>query len=222
MGVFVSGVQQERRARSYWWLVAVVLALFAVLAGLAMLPRVINPFGEREIDRSQPVLLERIRDLSRYHAARGEFQVVIDLEKDAPFLPAAVLGERTLFVAAGSVDAYVDFSAIGKGAIQASEADHTATVVLPHARLDKVNLDQERSYVFEAKRGVLNRIGELVSGSRSNEQRLYVLAERKILAAAERSRLEKQAEVNTRAMLVGLLGSLGYSKVTVRFDGSAS
>ncbi len=222
MGVVVSGVQQERRARSYWWLVAVVLALFAVLAGLAMLPRVIDPFGEREIDRSQPVLLERIRDLSRYHAARGEFQVVIDLEKDAPFLPSAVLGERTLFVAAGSVDAYVDFSAIGKGAIQASEADHTATVVLPHARLDKVNLDQERSYVFEAKRGVLNRIGELVSGSRSNEQRLYVLAERKILAAAERSRLEKQAEVNTRAMLVGLLGSLGYSKVTVRFDGSAS
>jgi hypothetical protein len=201
--------------------VAVAVVLFAVLAGISMLPRLTNPFGEREVDRSQPVVLERIRDLSRYHAAQGEFQVVIDLEKDAPFLPSAVLGERTLFVAAGSVDSYVDFSAIGKGAIRSSEADHSATVVLPHAKLDKVNLDQERSYVFETKRGVLNRIGELLSGHRSSEQRLYVLAERRILAAAERSKLAKQAEENTKAMLVGLLGSLGYSKVTVRFDGSA-
>jgi hypothetical protein len=167
------------------------------------------------------VLLERIRELSRYHAARGEFQVVIDLEKDAPFLPSAVLGERTLFVAAGSVDAYVDFSAIGKGAIRVSDDGRNATVRLPHARLDKVNLDQERSYVFETRQGVLNRLGDLVTGSRSNEQRLYVLAERKILAAAERTDLDRQAEQNTRSMLVGLLGSLGYSTVTVRFGGPA-
>ncbi|HEX6076493.1 MAG TPA: DUF4230 domain-containing protein [Micromonosporaceae bacterium] len=212
----------QRPARSYWWLVAAALVLFAVLAGLAVLPRLIDPFGEREVDRSQPVLLERIRELSRYQAARGEFQVVIDLEKDAPFLPASVLGERTLFVAAGSVDAYVDFSTMSKGAIRVSEDGRSATVRLPHSRLDKVNLDQERSYVFEARRGVLNRLGELVTGSRSNEQRLYVLAERKIMAAAERSDLEKKAEQNTRSMLVGMLGSLGYSKVTVQFGGPAA
>jgi hypothetical protein len=212
----------QRPARSYWWLVAAALVLFALLAGLAILPRLTDPFGEREVDRSQPVLLERIRELSRYQAARGEFQVVIDLEKDAPFLPASVLGERTLFVAAGSVDAYVDFSTMSKGAIRVSEDGRSATVRLPHSRLDKVNLDQERSYVFEARRGVLNRLGELVTGSRSNEQRLYVLAERKIMAAAERSDLEKKAEQNTRSMLVGMLGSLGYSKVTVQFGGPAA
>ena len=33
----------------------------------------------------------------------------MDLEKDAKFLPDAVRGRRTLYVGAGSVDAYVDF-----------------------------------------------------------------------------------------------------------------
>ena len=213
--------EARRPARSYWWLVALPLVLLAVLAGITLLPRLTDPLEEREVDRSQPVLLERIRELSRYHAARGEFQVVIDLEKDARFLPSAVLGERTLFVAAGSVDAYVDFSAISKGAIRLSKDGRSATVQLPHARLDKVNLDQERSYVFETRRGALNRLGDLLSGNRSSEQRLYVLAERKILAAAERTDLNAQAEKNTRSMLVGLLGSLGYSTVTVRFGGPA-
>lgn len=211
----------RRPTRSYWWLVTLAVVLFVVLAGVALLPRLTDPLGEREVDRSQPVVLERIRELSRYHAAQGEFQVVIDLEKDARFLPSAVLGERTLFVAAGSVDAYVDFSAIGKGAIQVAQDGRSATVRLPHAQLDKVNLDQERSYVFETRRGALNRLGDLVSGNRSSEQRLYVLAERKILEAAKRTDLNAQAEKNTRSMLVGLLGSLGYSTVTVRFGGPA-
>ncbi len=45
-----------------------------------------------------------------------------------------------------------------------------------------------------------------------------MLAEKKIQTAAERSRLTRQAEQNTRAMLVGMLGSLGYTTVTVKFS----
>ncbi len=75
-------------------------------AGLIrLLPGLHNPFSERDVDRSQPVILQSIQDLSRYEAAAGNFQVVIDLEKDARFLPSVVRGQRTLFVAAGAVGA---------------------------------------------------------------------------------------------------------------------
>ncbi|MGH3657023.1 MAG: DUF4230 domain-containing protein, partial [Micromonosporaceae bacterium] len=138
----------------------------------------------------------------------------------ARFIPASILGERTLFVAAGAVDAYVDFSGVGKGAIEVSDDRRHATVTLPHARLESVNLDHRRTYVYAEERGVLNRLGELFGEDPNSEQRLYQLAESKIGKAANRSGLTEQAERNTRAMLIGMLGSLGYSKITVRFSES--
>jgi hypothetical protein len=207
------------------WLVRTPLAIAAatatVLVGgfaalVALLPQVSNPFEESEIDRSQPVLLQSIQDLSRYEAAAGNFQVVIDLEKDVRFMPSWVRGERTLFVAAGTVNAYVDFSAIDDGTIQISgEAAH---ITLPAPALDQTNLDSERSYVFAQERGLLNRIESLFSDNPGEQRELYVLAEQKIQAVAQESGIIARAEQNTRSMLVGMLRSLGYTSVTVSFE----
>lgn len=207
------------------WLVRTPLAIAAatatVLVGgfaalVALLPQVSNPFEESEIDRSQPVLLQSIQDLSRYEAAAGNFQVVIDLEKDVRFLPSWVRGERTLFVAAGTVNAYVDFSAIDDGTIQIS--GEAAQITLPAPALDRTNLDSERSYVFAQERGLLNRIESLFSDNPGEQRELYVLAEQKIQAVAQESGIIARAEQNTRSMLVGMLRSLGYTSVTVTFE----
>jgi hypothetical protein len=161
--------------------------------------------------------LQSIQDLSRYEAAAGNFQVVIDLEKDARFLPSVVRGQRTLFVAAGTVSSYVDFGQIGDGAVEVSNDRRSVAITLPAPALDKTNLDSERSYVFAQQRGILDRIGSLFSGNTSNQQQLYVMAEQKIQTAAKDSGLIERAEKNTRAMLVGMLGSLGFTNVTVNF-----
>lgn len=210
---------------NWMWLVRTPLAIAAatatVLLGgfaalIALLPQVSNPFEEREIDRSQPVLLQSIQDLSRYEAAAGNFQVVIDLENDVQLLPSWVRGERTLFVAAGTVNAYVDFSAIDDGTIEISaEAAH---ITLPTPELDRTNLDSERSYVFAQERGLLNRIESLFSDNPSEQHELYVLAEQKMQAVAQESGIIARAEQNTRSMLVGMLRSLGYTSVTVTFE----
>jgi hypothetical protein len=214
-----------RLGGNWIWLVrtplAIAAATAAVLVGgfaalVALLPQVSNPFEESEIDRNQPVLLQSIQDLSRYEAAAGNFQVVIDLEKDVRFLPSWVRGERTLFVAAGTVNAYVDFSAIDDGTIQISgEAAH---ITLPAPALDRTNLDSERSYVFAQERGLLNRIESLFSDNPGEQRELYVLAEQKIQAVAQESGIIERAEQNTRSMLVGMLRSLGYTSVTVTFE----
>lgn len=214
-----------RLGGNWIWLVRTPLAIAAatatVLVGgfaalVALLPQVSNPFEESEIDRSQPVLLQSIQDLSRYEAAAGNFQVVIDLEKDVRFLPSWVRGERILFVAAGTVNAYVDFSAIDDGTIQIS--GEAAQITLPAPALDRTNLDSERSYVFAQERGLLNRIESLFSDNPGEQRELYVLAEQKIQAVAQESGIIARAEQNTRSMLVGMLRSLGYTSVTVTFE----
>src|SRR3712207_5417973 len=109
-----------------WILVAAVLAAAAAIAIAALLPS-LDPVGGDTRDRSRPVLIKSLEDLSAYHAATANMQVVVDVEQDARLLPSFIKGERTLFVAAGTVDAAVDFSGLSRDpdAVRVSE-DRTA------------------------------------------------------------------------------------------------
>jgi hypothetical protein len=210
-----------RRRRTWRYLAGLlVVAVLLVVAG-RLAWSWIDPMGERTVDRSQPALLQSIKDLSRFEAATGSFQVVVDLEKDANFLPDAIKGTRTLFVGAGSVDAYVDFGGLAGDAVTVNEDRTAVTIVLPPAELEKPNLDNERSYVFAQQRGLLDRVQDFLSGSPADQREVYVLAERKIAEAAAGSDLRARADANTRAMLEGMLKSLGFTDVKVTTRGIA-
>ncbi|MGX1273801.1 DUF4230 domain-containing protein [Streptomyces phaeoluteigriseus] len=200
-------------------LTAVVVVLVVMFAGirLSLLPGLRDFFGTETHDRSGPALLTSIQDMSRYEAASGNFQVVVDLEKDAKYLPDALRGTRTLYVGAGTVDAYVDLGQVG-GKDVTVDADRTsATLRLPHARLGTPALDPDRSYAVSKQRGLLDRLGDLFSDNPNGEQAVQKLAARHIGDAAKDSELTKRAETNTTAMLQGLLRSLGYEEVRVTY-----
>ncbi|MGW0808771.1 DUF4230 domain-containing protein [Nonomuraea sp. NPDC002799] len=209
-------VTTGRRRRWRYLTGFLVLAVLLVVGG-RLAWTWLNPLGEQSIDRSQPVLLESIKDMSRFEAATGTFQVVVDLEKDANFLPDPIKGTRTLFVGAGGVDAYVDLSALAKDAVTVSQDRKEATVRLPRAQLEKPNLDNSRSYVFAQQRGLFDRVSDFLSGSPGDQRELYLLAEKKITEAAVASDLRARADTNTKAMLTGMLKSLGFTKVTVKY-----
>ncbi|MET7339072.1 DUF4230 domain-containing protein [Nonomuraea sp. NPDC005650] len=209
-------VTTARRRRWRYAAGFLVLAVLLVVGG-RLAWTWLNPLGEQTIDRSQPVLLQSIKDLSRFEAATGNFQVVVDLEKDANFLPDAIKGTRTLFVGAGGVDAYVDFSGLAGDAVTVSEDRTQATVRLPRSQLEKPNLDNSRSYVFAQQRGLFDRVQDFLSGSPGDQRELYLLAEKKITEAAVASDLRARADANTKAVVSGLLKSLGFTKVTVKF-----
>lgn len=165
-----------------------------------------KPFQVSQTDRSQPVLLKSVQNLSRYHAAANNFELVLDIEDDVAGVPDIIAGKRTLFVAAGSVDAYVDLSGLADKDLTLSPDGKSVTVLLPASQLDKPNLDHERSYVFGQDRGVLNRV---VDAFETPEQTaFYKLAETKMTTAAEESGLRKQATENTKAMLTSMFGSV--------------
>jgi hypothetical protein len=190
----------------------VVLAVAAIVMELiGVLPK-FNPFGPSTIDRSQPAVLQAVRDLSQYHAAAGDYQVVIDIEKDIKFVPAEIAGERTLFVAAGSVDAFVDFSHLSTDAMEVSQDRKTVKLMLPPAQLAKPSLDNNRSYIYSQERGLLDRLTAIVSPPQ--QQQFYVAAEQRITDAAQHSGLTDRARTNTKLMLTGMLQALGF-QVTI-------
>jgi hypothetical protein len=199
---------------------AVVLVLVVLFAGLrlAVLPGLRDVFGTETHDRSGPALLESLQDMSRYDAASGNFQVVVDLEKDAKYLPDAIRGTRTLYVGAGTVEAYVDLGSLAKKDVTVDADRTTATLRLPHAFLGKPALDPNRSYAVSKQRGLLDRLGDFFSDNPDSEQAVQKLAVKHIGDAAKDSELTKRAEENTTGMLDGLLRSLGFKEVTVRYD----
>jgi hypothetical protein len=211
----------RRRLTRPLLLVAAIVAL--VVMAPALIPA-LNPFKENTVDRSGPVLLKSLENLSEYRAASANLQVVVDVEQDTRLVPSFIKGERTLFVAAGNVDAAVDFVGLGRSpeAVRVSRDRKQVAITLPRARLTEPRLDQERSRVFDRDRGALDRIGEAFSDDGgADQQQLYVLAERKLAeAAASDPQLLQTAERNTRAMLEGMMRGLGFEQVTIRFDRS--
>ncbi|MDF3148279.1 MULTISPECIES: DUF4230 domain-containing protein [unclassified Streptomyces] len=198
---------------------ALILVLVVFFAGirLSVIPGLKDLFGTETNDRSGPALLQSIQDMSRYDAASGNFQIVVDLEKDAKFLPDAIRGTRTLYVGAGTVDAYVDLGKVGEDDVTVNDDRTSATLRLPHAALGKPSLDPDRSYAVSKERGLLDRLGDLFSDNPNSEQAVQKLAVKHIGDAAKESRLTARAETNTTDMLEGLLHSLGFKEVKVTY-----
>jgi hypothetical protein len=199
--------------------VAAVLVVVVVLSAVHLLPQLRNPFAETTTDRSGPVLLKSITALSRYEAASGSFQVVIDLTKRTAFLPSFLEGSETLFIGQGADIAYVDFSGLKSPAIRVSADRSSVTVTLPRAQLEPAALNVSQSYVYAQQQGLLNRIGNFFSGNPNSQQEVYILAQQKIQAAAAQSPLLGEAQRNTQDMLDSMLRSLGFQHVTVTFGG---
>lgn len=202
--------------------VMVLLVIGVLAAVINMLD--ISPFGlfdaEETIVTERPSVLQALTDIAEFDAASGQFQVLVEVERDNRFLPGIIAGERALLLAQGDVDAYVDFSGLDELAIQESFEGTRVTIVLPPALVDDPVIDFANSTVVNRERGVLTRLGQALSedGTGISETELYMLAEGQLRAAADETDLKRRAEENTRDMLQGLLGGLGYEEVYVVFS----
>jgi hypothetical protein len=193
------------------------VAVLLVLSAVHLLPQLRNPFGQTTTVSSQPAILKSITELSRYEAANGEFQVVVEVATHDGILPSFLAGSDTLFVGQGSDIAYVDFSNLKGNAITINQARTTVTIKLPKAQLETPTLDVSQSYVYAEQQGLMNRVGNFFSGNPNSQQQVYILAEKKIAAAAKASALVVDAQRNTTAMLTSMLTSLGFQHIVVTY-----
>ena len=197
--------------------VVAVIGLLLVLSAVHLLPQLRNPFRTTTTVRSQPPLLKSITSLSRFEAASGSFQVVVELSKQTAFLPSFIAGSQTLFIGVGTDIAYVNFAHLKGSAIQVA-AGHAVTVALPRAQLEPAVLNVNQSYVYAEQQGLINRVGDFFSGNPNSQQQVYILAQQRIQNAARSSSLLADAQRNTTLMLTGMLTSLGFRHITVNYS----
>ena len=196
-------------------LVAVV-GMLLVLSAVHLLPQLRNPFRTTTTVHSQPPLLKSITALSRYEAASGSFQVVVELSQHNGFLPSFIAGSQTLFIGVGTDIAFVNFAHLKGSAIRVT-AGHTVTMSLPKAQLEPAVLNVRQSYVFAEQQGLINRMAGFFAGNPNSQQQVYILAQRRIQYAARSSSLLTDAQRNTTAMLTGMLTSLGFRHITIDY-----
>ena len=199
-------------------LVVAAAVLLLVLSVVHLLPRLRNPFAETATVRNGPVVLKSITALSRYEAASGSYQVVVDLTRKTSFLPSFLAGSQTLFIGDGTDIAYVDFSRLRGPAIQVSQKRSSVTITPPPPRLEPAVLNVRQSYVFAEQQGLVDRLNSFFGGNPNSQQAVYIDAQRQIQAAAQRGPLLGDARRNTSAMLTGMLSALGFQHVTVKYQ----
>jgi hypothetical protein len=173
-------------------------------------------FSTRTTDRSAPVILHRLRNLSSYNASSGTFSVTVDVEKDVSIIPQFLAGSRVIYSGYGTVDAAVDLGAIDPQHVTRSP-DGTLVVTLPHATLEGAVLDPKHSHVMNRDRGLFDRIGGIFVDNPTSERALENAAVVKINRAAKKTNLVARAERNTEAMVTRLGAAAGVDQVDVRF-----
>jgi hypothetical protein len=213
---------RERRRLSLGSLVttaavgAVALVVLLLAGSITGLIDIGNPFGRTTVDRSPPVVLKKLTNLSEFRAARGEFEALVHLEEDVGILPDFIAGESVSFIGVGSVDASVDFSKLTTDAIQIG-ADNSVTITLSPPKLSDPIVDPGKSHVLDRDRGIVDRVSGIFEDDPTSERELYLSAGKKLAKAARASKLSDRAEQNTEEMLRGLLQKLGFDTVDVVF-----
>lgn len=212
--------------RALGGLVPVVAVLAGLAVGVAQIPgfvgdkvndalAALNPFRDEGANRTGPAVLQRLTALSEFKAARGYYEVVVEFE-DPNNLPDFLSGNSVIYIGKGDVEALVDFSELDERRVSRSRDGKSVTVNLPAPTISEPRLDLRTSRVAGRDEGFLKKF----EGS-DIEQRAQIEAVDRLASAANgNGQLTDLAEENTRAMLRGLFGSLGYTNITITFDES--
>jgi len=176
-------------------------------------------FGTKTVDRSAPVLVERLRNRTEFRGATGTFSATVDLETSHGIVPTFIAGSHTIYSGVGDVDAIVSLRGI---AAATASPDGSLVLTLPHATLERARLDPKLSHVMSRDRGLGDRIGGIFSDSPTSDRGVQRVALRRIEKAAAQSQLRAKAEHSTARMIRSLAHAIGVDPVRVRFAAPVS
>jgi Protein of unknown function (DUF4230) len=192
-------------------------AFVAVLAG-GLFGFLKNPFATEQVDRTGPALLVAVRNLARIEGSSGTFQVVVDIEQDAKYMPSTLKGQRLIYLAQGSASGTVELGGISEETMTIDEATKSVRFVVPPAEINNIRVDLEGSRVLSNERGLFDRLGDAFGDNNPMPPELVVRAETQMKEAAQASDLKARAEASTERVLQSIGNGLGYPNVTVEFQ----
>jgi len=194
-----------------------VLALVGMLGVGALLSALIGALMAEEpqtrtVTRPTPSVVVAIRDLSRLETTRFHMERVIEMhQRQRRLLDLVEAEDSILLVAAGDVSAGVDLGALEEGDVQVQWETRQAQLTLPAAEIFSSRLDSERTFVHRRETDLLAERDERLESSARRE------AERSIHEAALEAGILERAQENAERTVRGLVTSLGYEEVEIRF-----
>ncbi len=159
------------------------------------------------IDVSSPAVVEKIRQLSRLETVNYSIDKIVEGNRQNPYLPDFLVGDKLLLVAHGEVIAGVDMGQIKPSDV--SVQGDTVEVRLPQAQVLTTRIDNSRTRVYSRVTGLL------VPADPTLESQVRQAAEQQFTQAALADGVLDKARANARTSVSALLHALGFQHIDV-------
>jgi hypothetical protein len=164
--------------------------------------------GQTSINVSQPTVVRQIQQLQRLETVTYTMDKIISGERDNPYLPKFLAGDRLLLVVHGQVIAGVDLAKVQP----ADVIVHGQSIVfhVPQAEIFSTLIDNSRTRVYSRDTGLFT------SPDPNLESEVRAEAERQLQQAALQDGILKTADQNARSTLSSMLKGFGFSQVEIQ------
>jgi len=160
------------------------------------------------IDISSPAVVEKIRQLSRLETVVYSLDKIVEGDRQSPYLPDFLVGDKLLLVAHGEVIAGVDLGQLKPGDV--SVRGDAVQVRLPAPQVLSTRIDNDRTRVYSRTTGLL------VPADPNLESQVRLVAEQQIAQAALADGILDKARQNARTSVTALLYGLNFHTVDVQ------
>lgn len=164
--------------------------------------------GEKSINVSQPAVVRQIQQLERLETVAYTMEKLVWGERDNPYIPKFLIGDKLVLVVHGEVVAGVDLGRVTSGDVIVQ--GRSISVRLPQAGLFSTRVDNEKTRVYSRETGLLSRPDP------NFESEIRREAERQLKQAALKDGILETANQNARATMTSLLKGFGFQQVEIR------
>lgn len=161
----------------------------------------------RQIDVSQPTVVNRIQQLQRLETVVYSMDKVVMGKRENSILPDFLAGDKLLLLVHGEVIAGIDFSALPSSAVRVD--GRSVRLKLPEAQVLTTRLDNDKTRVYSRETGLL------VPTDPNLESEVRREAEHQLQSAALADGILQTAQKNARSTVTSLLQGMGFEKVEV-------
>jgi hypothetical protein len=159
------------------------------------------------IDTSSPSVVDKIRELSRLETVNYSIDKIVEGDRQNPYLPDFLVGDKILLVAHGEVIAGVDLGQLKPNDVTVH--GDSVDVRLPPAQVLTTRIDNSRTRVYSRTTGLL------VPADPTLESQVRQAAEQQFTQAAMADGVLQRARTNARNSVSALLHGLGFQHINV-------
>lgn len=166
--------------------------------------------GGTIISVSQPTVVRQIQQLQRLETVNFTMDKIISGERDNPYLPKFLAGDRLLLVVHGEVIGGIDLAKVQPRDVAVN--GRAISLHIPQAEIFSTRIDNAKTRVYSRDTGLFS------SPDPNLESEVREAAEQQLQQAALQDGVLKTAEQNAQSTLASMLKGLGFEQVVIHGD----